>query len=196
MVAPFISKHFCLSLLHKLHTFTIFSFFCLSQIHQIFALLRPGLFIFWSVFSALVGPVRWLNSAVSDMAVFDLTAGGGDLAGPWASSAPATLAGLPSLGRLGLWALHTATIHSLSAHRIENELFGGQWQCRECWAQVPLWEKNGISFSVTLFSLPPCLRNVSAAWWEGSLGALADLFPLFCRFQSSQSEQASKPEES
>lgn len=111
-----------------------FFFCCLSQIHQIFALLGPGLFIFWSVFSALVGPVRWLNSAVSDMPVFDLAAGDGGLAGCGALSAPATLAVL-------LWASHTVAIHSPSTHRIEYGLFGGQWQCQECWALVPLWEK-------------------------------------------------------
>lgn len=61
--------------------------------------------------------------------------------------------------------------------------------------------KNGISFSVTIFSLfslffSACLWKRSAVWWEGSLGALADLFPLFCRFQTGQSDRASPSEQS
>ena len=69
MVAPFISSHPCLlpllSLLHHLCTFILFLSFLRLIKYLLF--LGPGLFIFWSVFSAVAGPVRWLNSAVSDV---------------------------------------------------------------------------------------------------------------------------------
>lgn len=143
MVAPFISSHpglpSLLSLLHHLCTFILF--FAFLRLIKYLLFLGPGLFIFWSVFSAAVGSVWWLNSAVSDMPVFGLAAGDWGWAGSGALSAPATLAALPLLGKVGLWASHTVAIHSSSTHRIKYGLFGGRWQCQECWAPVPLWEK-------------------------------------------------------
>ncbi len=157
----------CLPLLLSLllHICTFILFFASLRLIKYLLFFGPGLFIFWSVFSAVVGPVQRLNSAVSDMPVFGLAAGDGGWAGSGALSVPAMLADVPSMGRLGLWASHTVAIHSSSTHRIEYGLFGGQWQCQECWALVPLWEKNSIWFSVTL----SFFERAAAVWWVGSL---------------------------
>lgn len=89
MAASFISSHPCLPpplsptpppppppplLIHPL-------FFALLRLIKYLLFFGPGLFIFWSVFSAAVWPVRWLNSAVSDVPLFGLAAGG-TAAGP------------------------------------------------------------------------------------------------------------------
>ena len=69
MVASFISSHPCplpfLSLLHHLCTFILFLSFLRLIKYLLF--LGSGLFIFWSVFSAVAGSAQWLNSAVSDV---------------------------------------------------------------------------------------------------------------------------------
>lgn len=149
--------------LHHICTFILF-FDSLTLIKYLL-FFGPSLFIFWSVFSAVVGPVRGLNSAVSDMPVFGLAAGDGGWAGTGALSVSAILAALPSMCKLGLRASHTVAIHSPCTHRIEYGLFGGQWQCQECWALVPLWEKNSVWFTVALS--PSLSLNICSSLMSG-----------------------------
>ena len=129
--------------------------FRLSQIDQIFALLGPRpVYFLECVFSSglacavvqqcrLRRPTVWLNGCGTEAGT-----GCGGL------SVPAKLAALPSQGKLGLRVSHTAAIHSPSTHRIEYGLFGVQWQCQECWAPVPLWEKM-VFGSLSLFPSQP-----------------------------------------
>lgn len=159
IAVPFISSHSCLtsllSLLLHLCTFILFCAFLRLIKYLLF--LGPSLFIFWSVFSAVVRPVRWFNSAVSDRPVFGLAAGDGGWAGSGALSAPATLA-LSLAGQTGPVRL-THCGHSLS-------------QCTQdrvwiVWSPVAMpgmlspsssLGKNGIWFSVSLFSSLPLKR--------------------------------------
>lgn len=111
------------------------------------------------------GPVRRLNSAVSDTPVFGLAAGDGGLAGSGGSECAGSV--WLSSRRWANWAREPYTLRPFTlaaAHRIEYGLFGGQWQCQECWARVPPWEKKkGISLSVTL-SHPPPTRPFPCIW--------------------------------
>lgn len=145
MVAPFISKYFFYSLPKMLHIYPLFLPF--SDSSNICSSWAWPVFL-WSVFSALVGPVRCLNSAVSDVLVFDLAAGDRGLAESGTLSALATLAVPPSQGKLALWASHTVAIHS-PAHTVWIV-----WRPVEMSGMLSPSSslgKKGISFSIRLF---------------------------------------------
>lgn len=153
-------------------------------------------------FQRWFGPVRRLNSAVSDTPVFGLAAGDGGLAGSGGSECAGSVGCPPVAGQTAPVNLTTLRPFTLAAaHRIEYGLFGGQWQCQECWARVPPWEKTAFRSPSLSLPLPQLALFLAfgaseAVWWEEWLGALADQFPLFCRFHSGQSECVCLPEES
>lgn len=131
------------------HPFHLQAFPPISHLHKRFAFIlsvRPHLrFIKYLLFLGRAclfsgvcfqhwfGPVRWLNTAVSDMPVFGLAAGDGGLAGSGGSECAGSVGCPPVAGQTGPVNLTTLRPFTLAAaHRIEYGLFGGQWQCQEC----------------------------------------------------------------
>lgn len=138
----------CFFFIH--HTFILF-FFAFFQLIKYLLCVGPGPFIFWSGFGAVVGSVRWLNSAISDYAVFGFVAGDRGLGPGLVLCAPVRFWLCSLATKLGLSCSHTAPIHSEAAHSIESGLCGGWWQCQEC---LSFWEKMVFGCACCSPSLP------------------------------------------
>lgn len=77
--------------------------------------MAPGLFIFWSGFSAADGHVQRLNTGLSDIQLFGLAAGDGGLRELRVSAGSRSLT-------YSHTDLHTMTIYSCSTHKIVYRL--------------------------------------------------------------------------
>lgn len=124
-----------------------------------------GLFIFWSVFS---GAVR-LNTEVLDVPVFGLAAGDGDR--PFSRTQGSAFCWI------NRWALRTLWPFTGRAHRTHCEPSASQ----RCLPRVSPSSSLGAK---VVFGL--LLWKVAKVRCGGSLGAWADLVPLFCRFPAAR----------
>lgn len=175
---PLISSHPCLLPLPPSPPLSAHSSSSPARLRLIKYLLflGPELFIFWSAFSAAVGSMRWLNSAVSDSPVFGLAAGDRVWDGPRGSRWACKKVGRYPFAWTNWFpsASHTAAIHS-PKHT--------QDRVRIVWRPVAmpgmlspsssLGKKKVLFGSLSLSFF--CLWKAAAVWWEGLQGALADL---------------------